>query len=32
MDCSKAISILDHKIRPTKNTIADLIQWFKAEN
>lgn len=32
VDSSKAVLILDHKIRPIKNTIDDLITWFKTEN
>ena len=32
IDSTKAISHLNHQIRPTKHTIDDLISWFKAEN
>ena len=32
VDSSKAITTLNHKIRPIQNTVEDLINWFKAEN
>ena len=32
VDSSKAIENLGHKIRPTSETIIDLIHWFKKEN
>lgn len=32
VDSSKAIKDLNHNIRPIKNTIGDLITWFKTEN
>lgn len=32
VDSSKAINTLNHTIRPTKNTVEDLITWFKREN
>lgn len=32
VDSSKAIENLGHKIRPTNETINDLIHWFKNEN
>ena len=32
VDSSKAMTTLNHKIRPTHDTVADLIQWFKEEN
>ena len=31
VDSSKAIKNLEHKIRPTRETIDDLIHWFKKE-
>lgn len=31
VDSSKALTTLNHKIRPTQNTVEDLIAWFKAE-
>lgn len=31
VDSSKAMKTLNHKIRPTQNTVEDLITWFKAE-
>ena len=32
VDSSKAMTTLNHKIRPTKNTVEDLIKWFKEDN
>jgi dihydroflavonol-4-reductase len=32
VDSSKAITHLNHNIRPTKDSIEDLITWFKTEN
>ncbi|TYA53806.1 NAD-dependent epimerase/dehydratase family protein [Formosa maritima] len=32
VDSSKAIENLNHTIRPTKNSIENLISWFKTEN
>ena len=31
IDSSKAITTLNHSIRPTQNTVVDLIAWFKSE-
>ena len=31
MDCSKAINILDHTIRPLSDTIQDFFLWFRKE-
>ena len=31
MDSSKAIKYLNHQIRPTSETLTDLLEWFKKE-